>query len=216
MKIQLTGLQPDFDAVALRECMAQFGPVVDVPAVRLCGPLGAWAVGRESGLEARSDLRLHRLRLLAQAKPVVLRIRRGAPVGLPVGVGVSPVLLRLVRVLQRIDVAEDLEDLVGIKVDAHGLCLPCTCQDVAAGGQFADPGVQQVDLVAEVTAAAPLTDAQRTRLGTILARIYCHPIALKYDVDPEILGGLHITVADEVIDGAIASRLAGARLGLPD
>ncbi|BBZ68221.1 ATP synthase subunit b-delta [Mycolicibacterium insubricum] len=72
------------------------------------------------------------------------------------------------------------------------------------------------ELVAEVKSAAPLTDAQSTRLGTILARIYGHPIALKSDVAPEVLGGLHITVADEVIDGAIASRLAAARLGLPD
>lgn len=72
------------------------------------------------------------------------------------------------------------------------------------------------ELVARASAAAPLTDAQRTRLTTILTRIYGHPIALKFDVDPDLLGGLHITVADEVIDGAISSRLAAARIGLPD
>lgn len=44
MKIQLTGLQPDFDAVALRECMAQFGPVVDVPAVSDGDPQQPWAI----------------------------------------------------------------------------------------------------------------------------------------------------------------------------
>ncbi|BBY96562.1 F0F1 ATP synthase subunit B/delta [Mycolicibacterium fallax] len=72
------------------------------------------------------------------------------------------------------------------------------------------------ELVAQVAAAASLSETQRTRLTTILARIYGHPIALKLDVDPELLGGLHITIADEVIDGAIASRLTAARVGLPD
>ncbi|HRC36717.1 MAG TPA: hypothetical protein PK420_01490 [Rubrivivax sp.] len=44
MKILLTGLQPDFDAVALRERMAQFGPEVDVPAVRDGDPQQPWAI----------------------------------------------------------------------------------------------------------------------------------------------------------------------------
>lgn len=72
------------------------------------------------------------------------------------------------------------------------------------------------ELVARVVAAAPLTQTQHARLVEILNRIYGHPIALKFETDPELLGGLHITIADEVIDGAIASRLAAARIGLPD
>jgi F0F1-type ATP synthase delta subunit len=34
--------------------------------------------------------------------------------------------------------------------------------------------------------------------------------------DPELLGGLTITVGDEVIDGTLSSRLAAAKTQLPD
>ena len=72
------------------------------------------------------------------------------------------------------------------------------------------------ELVAHVTAAADLTDAQRTRLTEVLTRIYGHPVSVQLDVDPESLGGLSIAVGDEVIDGSIASRLAAAQTQLPD
>ena len=72
------------------------------------------------------------------------------------------------------------------------------------------------EIVAHVTAAADLSDAQRARLTEILTRIYGHPVAVQLHVDPDLLGGLSITVGDEVIDGSIASRLAAAESQLPD
>ena len=72
------------------------------------------------------------------------------------------------------------------------------------------------EVVAHVGAAAELTDAQRDRLAELLTRIYGHPVAVQLNVDPEVLGGLSITVGDEVIDGSIASRLAAAQTQLPD
>jgi len=72
------------------------------------------------------------------------------------------------------------------------------------------------EIVAHVTAAADLSDAQRTRLTEVLTRIYGHPVAVQLHVDPDLLGGLSITVGDEVIDGSIASRLAAAENQLPD
>jgi F-type H+-transporting ATPase subunit delta len=72
------------------------------------------------------------------------------------------------------------------------------------------------EVVAEVTAAADLTDQQRTRLAEVLGRIYNHPVSIQLNVDPELLGGLLIAVGDEVIDGSISSRLSAARTGLPD
>ena len=72
------------------------------------------------------------------------------------------------------------------------------------------------EVVAHVTAAADLSDAQRTRLVELLTRIYGHPVSVQLNVDPELLGGLSITVGDEVIDGSIASRLAAAQTQLPD
>jgi ATP synthase F0 subunit b/ATP synthase F1 delta subunit len=72
------------------------------------------------------------------------------------------------------------------------------------------------EVVAEVSAAAELSDAQRTRLTEVLARIYGHPVTVHVQIDAELLGGLLITVADEVIDGTLASRLAAAKAQLPD
>lgn len=72
------------------------------------------------------------------------------------------------------------------------------------------------EVVAHVSAAADLTDEQRARLVELLTRIYGHPVSIQLHVDQEILGGLSITVGDEVIDGSIASRLAAAQTRLPD
>jgi F-type H+-transporting ATPase subunit delta len=72
------------------------------------------------------------------------------------------------------------------------------------------------EVVAQVNAAADLSDAQRTRLTEVLTRIYGHPVSIQLHVDPELLGGLSIAVGDEVIDGSIASRLAAAQTSLPD
>ncbi|MCV7102944.1 F0F1 ATP synthase subunit B/delta [Mycobacterium palustre] len=72
------------------------------------------------------------------------------------------------------------------------------------------------EIVAKVSAAAELSDAQRARLVDVLSRIYGHPVTLQQQVDPELLGGLLIAVADEVIDGTLSSRLAAAEAQLPD
>ncbi|WP_170925371.1 F0F1 ATP synthase subunit delta, partial [Mycobacterium avium] len=66
------------------------------------------------------------------------------------------------------------------------------------------------EVVAQVSAAADLSDAQRSRLTEVLSRIYGHPVSVQLQIDTELLGGLLIAVADEVIDGTLASRLAAA------
>ena len=58
--------------------------------------------------------------------------------------------------------------------------------------------------------------AQRTRLTEVLTRIYGHPVSVQLHIDPELLGGLHIAVGDEVIDGTLSSKLAAAETQLPD
>jgi len=72
------------------------------------------------------------------------------------------------------------------------------------------------EVVAEVTASADLTDAQRTRLTEVLARIYHHPVSVQLNIDPEVLGGLAVAVGDEVIDATLSARLAEAATNLPD
>jgi F-type H+-transporting ATPase subunit b/F-type H+-transporting ATPase subunit delta len=72
------------------------------------------------------------------------------------------------------------------------------------------------EVVAHVRAAADLTEEQESRLTELLSRIYGRPVSLQLDVDPELLGGLTIAVGDEVIDGALSSKLAAAETHLPD
>ncbi|HXA87161.1 MAG TPA: F0F1 ATP synthase subunit B/delta [Mycobacterium sp.] len=72
------------------------------------------------------------------------------------------------------------------------------------------------EVVAQVGAAAELSDAQRTRLTEVLSRIYGHPVTVQLEIDPELLGGLLISVGDEVVDGTLSSRLATAEAQLPD
>jgi ATP synthase F1 delta subunit len=72
------------------------------------------------------------------------------------------------------------------------------------------------EVVAHVSAAAELSDAQRSRLTEVLTRIYGHPVSVQLQIDPELLGGLNIAVGDEVIDGTLSSKLAAAETKLPD
>ncbi|MFI9719313.1 F0F1 ATP synthase subunit delta [Streptomyces sp. NPDC052396] len=65
-------------------------------------------------------------------------------------------------------------------------------------------------MVAVVTSAVPLSDVQKQRLGDALAGLYGRRVHLNLDVDPEILGGVQVRIGDEVINGAIAERLAEA------
>jgi ATP synthase F0 subunit b/ATP synthase F1 delta subunit len=92
-------------------------------------------------------------------------------------------------------------------------------------GQPAEVAVQSLaevavarrgEVVAQVRAAAELSDAQYTRLTEVLSRIYGHPVTAQVSINPELLGGLAISVGDEVIDGTLSSRLAAAKTQLPD
>ncbi|WP_243224968.1 F0F1 ATP synthase subunit delta [Microbacterium sp. CIAB417] len=66
-------------------------------------------------------------------------------------------------------------------------------------------------IVATVHTAAALSDAQRTRLVDTLSRRYGGQVTLSEVIDPHVVGGLRVQVADDVIDGSISARLADLR-----
>jgi F-type H+-transporting ATPase subunit b/F-type H+-transporting ATPase subunit delta len=72
------------------------------------------------------------------------------------------------------------------------------------------------EVVAQVSAAAELSDAQRNRLTEVLTRIYGHPVTVQLNIDADLLGGLLISVAAASFDGSLSSRLAAAQAKLPE
>jgi F-type H+-transporting ATPase subunit delta len=73
---------------------------------------------------------------------------------------------------------------------------------------------QRERVVAEVRVAAPLDATQQRRLSDALTRLKGRTVQLNVAVDPAVLGGVHVRIGDEVIDGTIASRMEQARRAL--
>ena len=66
-------------------------------------------------------------------------------------------------------------------------------------------------VTATVVSAVPLSDSQHARLVAALSRQRGVPVHLNVVVDPEVVGGIKVTMGDEVVDGTLASRLEDAR-----
>jgi F-type H+-transporting ATPase subunit delta len=66
-------------------------------------------------------------------------------------------------------------------------------------------------LVAEVHVALALTAEQRERLRRALVSSYGRDVHLNIVLDPGVIGGISVQIADEIIDGTMAGRLAGLR-----
>jgi len=65
-------------------------------------------------------------------------------------------------------------------------------------------------LIAVVRTAVALTDSQASRLATTLEKKVGQPIRINVQIDPNILGGVSIKFADELVDGSVVNRLAKA------
>lgn len=70
---------------------------------------------------------------------------------------------------------------------------------------------QRDRIVATVHTAAPLSDAQRNRLSVALTERYEGQVTVNEVIDPLVVGGLRVQIADDVIDGSISARLADLR-----
>jgi F-type H+-transporting ATPase subunit delta len=79
---------------------------------------------------------------------------------------------------------------------------------IARLGELA--AAQRQRMVAQVRAAAPLSESQTQRLSAVLSKLKGRDVRLNVALDPAVLGGIHVVIGDEVIDGTIASRLEAA------
>jgi F-type H+-transporting ATPase subunit delta len=63
-------------------------------------------------------------------------------------------------------------------------------------------------LIAHITSAQPLSEAQRTEIVGSLERQYGKKIEADVSVDPELLGGARVQVGDQVIHASVRDALA--------
>jgi len=68
--------------------------------------------------------------------------------------------------------------------------------------------------VAHITVARQLSEEQLSRLGNALSKAFGRELQLNVEVDEEVIGGVHVTVNGEVIDGTVLKKLVNARLQL--
>ena len=71
--------------------------------------------------------------------------------------------------------------------------------------------VRRSRVIATVTTAVPLTEAQHARLVAVLSRIQGRDVIINAIVDPGVVGGIEVRVGDEVVDGTLATRIEQAR-----
>ena len=98
------------------------------------------------------------------------------------------------------------KELLGYAVShLHGRRLDSV---IARLGDLA--AAQRQRMVAQVRVAQPLSESQTQRLISALSKLKGRDVRLNVALDPAVLGGVHVVIGDEVIDGTIASRLEAA------
>ena len=69
-------------------------------------------------------------------------------------------------------------------------------------------------VIAVVRVAAPMSQAQQDRLEAALNKQVGQPVRMNIEIDPTVLGGVSVKFADEMVDGSVSNRLAGAARAL--
>ena len=88
--------------------------------------------------------------------------------------------------------------------DLH--CLERVLEDLELHVARAGRGV-----VGLVRSAVPLTSAEKAKLEKGLGVRFGDELALTYEIDPSIIGGVVVRVGDLVMDGSVATKLAALR-----
>jgi F-type H+-transporting ATPase subunit delta len=65
-------------------------------------------------------------------------------------------------------------------------------------------------VIALIRVAAPMSSQQQERLSTALNKQVGQPVRINIEIDPSVIGGVSIKFADDLVDGTVSNRLAGA------
>jgi F-type H+-transporting ATPase subunit delta len=65
--------------------------------------------------------------------------------------------------------------------------------------------------LAQVTSAVPLTKEEKQTLQKQLVARFGTDLEFQFEVDASLIGGIHLRVGDQVIDGSVAGKLAALR-----
>ena len=65
--------------------------------------------------------------------------------------------------------------------------------------------------LARVTSAVPLTESEKETLRAKLVDRFGSDLEFEFEVDASLIGGVHLRVGDQVIDGSVAGKLAALR-----
>jgi F-type H+-transporting ATPase subunit delta len=111
-----------------------------------------------------------------------------------------------------------LDSIFGKKVSKAALALLKQAAATRTGSfdavlaRFADEvAARRQRVLAEVRSAYELGTAESKRLAEALSSTYGREVHLNVIVDPSIVGGLRVSIGDDVIDGTVAGRLEDAR-----
>ena len=81
--------------------------------------------------------------------------------------------------------------------------------------QFSELASQAAQVLnAEVASAFPLTDDQIESISKLLQTKYGSQVKLSVSVDPELIGGVRISVGDEVMDASVREKLSKMTVAL--
>ena len=69
-------------------------------------------------------------------------------------------------------------------------------------------------VIALVKTAAPMSATQLDRLAAALNKQVGQPVRINVEVDTNVVGGVSVRFADELVDGTVSNRLAGAARAL--
>jgi F-type H+-transporting ATPase subunit delta len=96
------------------------------------------------------------------------------------------------------------KNLIGILVDNHREVL---IGSIAEQYDELKRDHERV-VIAHITSALPLDDAQRSSIVAALEKRYGKKVEAELDVDPSLLGGARVQVGDEVIHASVRDALA--------